>query len=91
MLLTVSTPFQRNLTAYPTVRETISAAVSASSALSQFSIVVKVATPTQQQLCGVGISQNLVNRPQLKEKSILNAPITATPIFFSTQEAVVGK
>ena len=98
MLLTVSSPFQRNLTAYETVRSTISSSMEAASALNRSSsFVVLVAGPSQQKLCGVRI--NSMRTVAAVKKGLLDSNsfrrtsssvASPTLVYFSTQETVIG-
>lgn len=100
MLLTVSSPYQRNLTAYEAVRSTISSSMTAASALNRSSsVVVVVAGPSQQKLCGVRMN-NIRRVDAVIKKGLLDsnsfrrtsssAAATPTLVYFSTQDSVIG-
>ena len=103
MLLTVSSPYQRNLTAYETVRSAISSSVAATSALERLNpLVVVVAGPSQLRLCGVRLNQLSSLKKIARMDSVQGRILDSNPfrytsatsptlVHFSTQAAVIGK
>ena len=99
----MSSPYQRNLTAYETVRSAMSSSVAATSALERLNpLVVVVAGPSQLRLCGVRLSQlnslKKIARMDSVQGRILDSnpfrytsATSPTLVHFSTQAAVIGK